>query len=285
MTDFEASSAGRCRDSRDRVPWAVETEVCKRMFSLKVSSSCDVATEATFHSFGLIAFASLWSFSRWWHHVSVSSLMPAQWKFPDLAKCQKDMAAVAVAPMTSSKRNCCRNSNYILKIKGVRENLCIFPTLPERFGTYYYLHIAETFLPAILTACLILLRWKLRGNPVGGQIFHNIISQHFQLQLMKLNDSLAPSPKRQLYKTCLHLTPPPAIRYAVVTISDVAWLAGKKEKTRPEISGAEKYDLRALESSLMAVARGILVGKGGDDVGAGGPPRRKIGAEVAGVCF
>ena len=137
MTDFEPSSVGRCQDSQDRVPWAVETEVCKKMFSLKVSSSCDVATEATFHSFGLIAFASLWSFSRWWHHVSVSLLMPAQWKFPDLAKCQKDMAAVAVAPMTSSKRNCCRNSNYILKIKGVRENLCIFPTLPERFGIYY----------------------------------------------------------------------------------------------------------------------------------------------------
>lgn len=119
-----------------------------------------------------------------------------------------------------------------------------------------------------------------------GQIFHNIMSQHFQLQLMKLNDSLAPSPKRQLYKTCLHLTPPPAWvdGYAVVTISDVAWLAGKKEKTRPEISGAEKYDLRALESSLMAVARGILVGKG-DDVGAGGPPSRKIGAEFVGVCF
>ena len=61
-----------------------------------------------------------------------------------------------------------------------------------------------------------------------------------------------------------------------MTISDVAWLAGKKEKTRPEISGAEKYDLRALESSLMAVARGILVGKGVDDVGAGGPQAAKL---------
>lgn len=198
---------------------------------------------------------------------------------------KKTWRQLRLLPWQLPKKNCCGISNYILKIKGVRENFCIFPTLPERFGTYYYLHIAETFLPAILTACLILLRWKLRGNPVGGQIFHNIMSQHFQLQLMKLNDSLALSCKRQLYKTCLHLTPPPAIRYAVVTISDVAWLAGKKEKTRPEISGAEKYDLRALESSLMAVARGILVGKGGDDVGAGGPPSRKIGAEVAGVCF
>lgn len=60
-----------------------------------------------------------------------------------------------------------------------------------------------------------------------------------------------------------------------MTISDVAWLAGKKEKTRPEISGAEKYDLRALESSLVAVAGGILVGKG-EDVGAGGPQAEKL---------
>lgn len=69
-----------------------------------------------------------------------------------------------------------------------------------------------------------------------------------------------------------------------MTTSFFSWLAGKKEKTRPEISGAEKYDLRALESSLMAAARGILVGKG-EDVGAGGSPSRKIGAEVTGVCF
>lgn len=104
MTDFEPSSAGRCQDSRDRVPWAVETEVCKRMFSLKVSSSCDVATEATFHSFGLIAFANLWCFFkmvapcfRFFAHAS--------WvKFPDLAKCEKDMAAAPVAAMTSSKK-------------------------------------------------------------------------------------------------------------------------------------------------------------------------------------
>ena len=114
------------------------------------------------------------------------------------------------------------------------------------------------------------------GNPVGGQIFHNIMSQHFQLQLIKSNDSLAPSPNMQLHKTCLHLTPPPAWvdGYAVVTISDVAWLAGKKEKTRPEISGAEKYDLRALESSLVAFARGILVGQRGGCWGRWAPKQK-----------
>ena len=69
--------------------------------------------------FGLIAFANLWSFFkmvapcfRFFAHAS--------WvKFPDLAKCEKDMAAAPVAPMTSSKKkNSCRISNYILKIKG-----------------------------------------------------------------------------------------------------------------------------------------------------------------------
>ena len=46
--------------------------------------------------------------------------------------------------------------------------------------------------------------------------------------------------------------------YEVETCSDVGRLAGKKEKTRPELNGAEKYDLRALESNLMAVTRGLV---------------------------
>ena len=183
-------------------------------------------------------------------------------------------------------KHCCSISNYILKIKGVSA-IFAFSLLCQSALVYTTNYTQLNLLTCNLDRLPDFTQMEALGNPVGGQIFHNIMSQHFQLQLMKSNDSLAPSPKRQLYKACLHLTPPPAWvdGYAVVTISDVAWLAGKKEKTRPEISGAEKYDLRALESSLMAVARGILVGKGGDDVGAGGPPSRQIGAEVAGVCF
>lgn len=164
MTDFEPSSAGRCQDSRDRVPWAVETEVCKKMFSLKLSSLCDVAAEATFHSFGLIALQTCEVFQD------------GGTMLPFLCSCQlsensqisqnvkKTWRQLRLLPWHHRKKNCCRISNYILKIKGVRENLCIFPTLPERFGTYYYLHIAETFLPAILTACLILLKMEARGK-------------------------------------------------------------------------------------------------------------------------
>ena len=56
------------------------------------------------------------------------------------------------------------------------------------------------------------------------------------------------------------ISPQPAWRdgYEVETCSDVGRLAGKKEKTRPELNGAEKYDLRGLESNLMAVTRGLV---------------------------
>ena len=62
MTDFEPSTAAKCQDSRDRVPWAVATEA-----------------EATFHSFWFDCVATWEVFSRWWHHASVSLLMPAEW--------------------------------------------------------------------------------------------------------------------------------------------------------------------------------------------------------------
>ena len=94
----------------ERVPWAVEMEVCKKMFSLKLSSWCAVATEGTFHSFGL-------KFSRWWHHASVSLLMWAEWKFPDLARFEKDMAAAPVAPMITEK-NVTGSQNVSSKSQG-----------------------------------------------------------------------------------------------------------------------------------------------------------------------
>lgn len=135
MIDFEPSTAGRCQDSQDRVPWAVETKVCKKMFSLKLSSLCAVATEATFHSFGLIELQTCEVFQD------------GGTMFPFLCSCQlsensqisqnvkKTWRQLRLLPWQLRNKNCCGISFCFLKTKG----LVLLLHFPYSSGALWYI--------------------------------------------------------------------------------------------------------------------------------------------------